>query len=300
MKIHRFPIACLLSLILTSALFFVYAKPSASLARAGTPAPFAVSRGHLAVWHDTNGTPVGILDPVVFTSPMAESLSTVESDIQMTPSCRFRVTALGPHRFLITPVMAWPANRRIHVRLALKGVLPVSTNLVTDADKSVTVNLTRQQMLVYEAGELVRVMPTSTGVAPNWVTPTGTFWIYRKVPDDHMKGGIRGTRDSWDVRHVPWAQYIYGGIAIHGAWWNHRFGTPLSHGCIQLATRTFHPDAKNIPDNAQWLYDFTDIGTPVIVTGTTPLVSKRPLRYPPPDPLVIAPSVATSAASSAP
>lgn len=283
MKVPSVPKAFLLILILTSALSFVYITSYPSLPGSNTSARFAVSQGHLTVWHNVGGTAVGILDPVVFKSPMPESREAVASNTHITPPCPFRVTALGSHHFLITPVMAWPASTHIHVRLAPKGIVPVSTTFVTDADKSVTVNLTRQQMLVYEGGEIVRVMPTSTGVAPDWVTPTGTFWIYRKVPDDHMKGGLPGTKDSWDVRHVPWAQYIYGGIAIHGAWWNHRFGTPLSHGCIQLATRTFHPDAENIPDNARWLYDFTDIGTPVIVTGKTPLVSKRPLRYPPPD-----------------
>lgn len=298
MKAHSLRLAFLLILILTSAICFVYAKPAPGLHRVGTPARLALAGAHLLAWHDAGGQPVGILDPVMVTSPLPESPSAVASHTQMTPlRYPYHVRALSRHHFLITPVRAWPAHTRIHVRLALKGLRPVSTTFVTDAGKSITVNLTRQQMLVSEAGEIIRVMPTSTGVAPNWVTPTGTFWIYRKVADDHMKGGIRGTPDSWDVRHVPWAQYIYGGIAIHGAWWNHRFGTPLSHGCIQLATRTFHPDATDIPDNARWLYDFTDIGTPVIVTGKTPLVSKQPLRYPPPDPLIAAPNAAKSSAS---
>lgn len=124
------------------------------------------------------------------------------------------------------------------------------------------VNLADQTMEAYEGPTRVRVMPVSTGVYPQWKTPTGTFWIYKRVRDDHMAGGIAGTKDSWDVEHVPYAQYIYQGIAIHGAWWNHQFGIPGSHGCIQLSTAGV--------DNARWVWQFADIGTPVIVYGQTP------------------------------
>jgi len=38
--------------------------------------------------------------------------------------------------------------------------------------------------------------------------------------------------------------------AIHGTW-HHRFGTPVSHGCINVAV-----------DHARWLFNWTSVGTP--------------------------------------
>lgn len=163
--------------------------------------------------------------------------------------------------------------------------------------KWLKINLSRQQLDVYNDQRLLRVMPISSGVPPKWTTPDGTFWIFRKVADDHMKGGIPGSKDSWDVEHVPWAQYIYGGIAIHGAWWNHHFGVPRSHGCIQLPTRTFNPDPGDISDDAKWLYHYTEIGTPVVIIGQTPLITKAPLQYPNPVPQDVLPTFARYGAS---
>ncbi len=298
MKAHTLAISLLVSLILTSTAVFVYDEAVSSSAPHPTPTRFAITRGHLTVWRDPHGALVGIVDPVVYTSPIAETPRSISRHTMITPRCPLRVIALSAHRFWIQPALAWPAHARIHLTVEPTGVRPQSTEFVTDAAKSITVNLTRQQVLAYEDGRLMRMMSTSTGVAPDWVTPTGTFWIYKKVPDDHMKGGIPGTTDSWNVRHVPWAQYIYGGIAIHGAWWNHHFGTPRSHGCIQLATRTNNPHPGIFPDDAKWLYHFTDMGTPVIVTGKTPPTSRQPLQYPHQGPLKPEPNVSKSSASS--
>jgi lipoprotein-anchoring transpeptidase ErfK/SrfK len=42
------------------------------------------------------------------------------------------------------------------------------------------------------------------------------------------------------------------GHAIHGAYWHNNFGTPMSHGCI------------NVPvDLAAYLYDVSPVGTRV-------------------------------------
>jgi lipoprotein-anchoring transpeptidase ErfK/SrfK len=58
------------------------------------------------------------------------------------------------------------------------------------------------------------------------------------------------------VPRVPWALYFKGGVALHGTYWHDRFGTGYrpSHGCVNL----------NL-DDAEWLYAWTDVGTPVTV-----------------------------------
>jgi lipoprotein-anchoring transpeptidase ErfK/SrfK len=48
--------------------------------------------------------------------------------------------------------------------------------------------------------------------------------------------------------------YFYRGYAIHGAYWHNRFGTPVSHGCVNLPVK----QARN-------LYNWTRNGTLVVV-----------------------------------
>jgi lipoprotein-anchoring transpeptidase ErfK/SrfK len=143
----------------------------------------------------------------------------------------------------------------------------------------IQINLSRQTLTAYQGTQAVRTMPISSGVVPRWTTPSGTFWIYRKVAIDRMRGQDLETGEHWDVARVPWAQYFKGGIAIHGAWWRHHFGTPKSHGCIQLPTRTFNPDPDHTVDDAHWLYQFTRVGTLVKIVGTTP-ASMPPIPSP--------------------
>jgi len=56
----------------------------------------------------------------------------------------------------------------------------------------------------------------------------------------------------WYLPDVPYVMYFYSGYGIHGTYWHDNFGVPMSHGCINLT----------IPD-AEWLYNFAEIGTPV-------------------------------------
>ncbi len=173
----------------------------------------------------------------------------------------------------------------------LRVVAPASKD-----GKWLEIDLSRQMLTAYRGVRAVRSMPISSGV-PGWQTPTGTFWIYRKVADDRMRGYDPRRQAHWDVAHVPWAQYLRGGIAIHGAWWNRNFGTPRSHGCIQVATQTFNPHPQGVPEDAGWLYRFTTVGTPVRIVGTTPKArALQPLAYPRPS--HVSPSGARSDASS--
>jgi lipoprotein-anchoring transpeptidase ErfK/SrfK len=48
--------------------------------------------------------------------------------------------------------------------------------------------------------------------------------------------------------------YFYEGYAIHGAYWHNRFGTPVSHGCVNLPVQ-----------QARKLYNWASVGTLVVV-----------------------------------
>lgn len=120
-------------------------------------------------------------------------------------------------------------------------------------ERRIDVNLSTQRLAAYEGDLQVFSAPVTTG-KNGFRTPTGTYAIYNKLELRHMRGAAKGER--WDVPNVPWVQYIVGGVALHGTYWHTRFGSGarISHGCINLSM-----------DDAQWLYEWADIGTTVRV-----------------------------------
>jgi lipoprotein-anchoring transpeptidase ErfK/SrfK len=54
--------------------------------------------------------------------------------------------------------------------------------------------------------------------------------------------------------NVPYVMYFFQGYGIHGTYWHNNFGTPMSHGCVNLT----------IEDSA-WIFDFASVGTVVFV-----------------------------------
>jgi len=121
----------------------------------------------------------------------------------------------------------------------------------------VLVNLARQHLWAFDGTNLVQDLAVSTGL-PATPTPTGSFWIQQRFRSQEMIG------PGYDLPNVPYVQYFgndqlsWGaGYSLHGTYWHHNWGHPMSHGCINLPT-----------DFAAWLWDWADIGTPVeIISG---------------------------------
>ena len=87
-----------------------------------------------------------------------------------------------------------------------------------------------------------RVVHTSSG-APGYTTPAGRFEVFRKEVS------------SWSVPYqtwLPWASYFNAGIAFHA--YPDVPPYPASHGCVRVP----EPEAEHV-------YDFARIGTPVVV-----------------------------------
>jgi hypothetical protein len=117
--------------------------------------------------------------------------------------------------------------------------------------RRIDVDLSAQWLTAYEGDMPVFHAPVATG-KDGFNTPTGSYAIYSKYPIETMVGS--GGGETWNVPDIPWVQYVVGGVALHGTYWHDQWGTGfrLSHGCINL----------NI-DDAQWLYEWADIGTAV-------------------------------------
>jgi hypothetical protein len=124
--------------------------------------------------------------------------------------------------------------------------------------KNITVSLTKQLMYVRIGDTLIRTFPVSTGTLKD-PTPPGKYNIFLK----------QMVRVAGSVPHyiMPlFMEFRKGGYGIHalpslgndhGIFWrealNH-IGSARSHGCIRL-----------LPQDAQFMWAFTDLGTPMTV-----------------------------------
>lgn len=111
-------------------------------------------------------------------------------------------------------------------------------------DKWISVDLDHQRLYAWEGNKLLKRFAISSGKAKT-PTVTGAFRIWAKVSSQTMQGGSRAAGDYYNLPNVQWVQYFYRDYALHGAYWHNKFGTPTSHGCINLT----NTDAK-------WLFDW--------------------------------------------
>jgi len=111
----------------------------------------------------------------------------------------------------------------------------------------IEINLTNQRLIAWEGNTPVYAVIVSTGKAAT-PTLTGVFAVQHKFRTKRMQGS------DYDVPNVPFTMFYDGNYAIHGAYWHNRFGTPVSHGCVNVAV-----------NHAKWLYKWAGVGTPVVV-----------------------------------
>ncbi|MBK8045857.1 MAG: L,D-transpeptidase [Anaerolineales bacterium] len=112
--------------------------------------------------------------------------------------------------------------------------------------KWISVDLDHQRVWAWEGNKLVKDFWISSGKART-PTVTGVFRIWAKVPSQTMEGGSRAAGDYYNLPGVQWVQYFYQDYSFHAAYWHNNFGTPMSHGCVNMRT-----------EDAKWLYEWTD------------------------------------------
>jgi lipoprotein-anchoring transpeptidase ErfK/SrfK len=131
---------------------------------------------------------------------------------------------------------------------------PVAGAEKPKAQKTIVVSVGQQMLWAYKGNKVVLSSYVSTGRA-GFDTPIGSFAVLSKLPSQTMEGVIGG--EYYNVPDVPWVLYFTnGGHALHGTYWHNNFGTPMSHGCVNLPL-----------DVAAWLYDWAPVGTPVRIVA---------------------------------
>lgn len=138
--------------------------------------------------------------------------------------------------------------------------IPASLNLVDPkfGDKSIQVDLSDQKMYIKLGDVIVKTFRVSTGKRAT-PTPPGNYSI-------QFKQEVRVAGSAPHYIMPKFMQFRKGGYGIHalpslandrGVFWrealNH-IGTPRSHGCIRL-----------LPEDAEFAFNFADVGTPVKV-----------------------------------
>jgi lipoprotein-anchoring transpeptidase ErfK/SrfK len=119
--------------------------------------------------------------------------------------------------------------------------------------KYILVDISEQHMYVYEGDQLVYSFVASTGI--NNATRVGTFAVQSKIPNAYGA--------TWNIWMPSWLGIYWAGglengihalpILPNGATlWAGYLGRPISYGCVVLGSY-----------EAQVLYDWADIGTPV-------------------------------------
>jgi hypothetical protein len=117
------------------------------------------------------------------------------------------------------------------------------------------VSIGAQTLVAYLGKQPVYATLVSTGAdgladpAESTATPRGEFLVHTKHVTATMSGDEVG--DEFDLRDVPYVQFFNGGYAFHAAYWHDAFGTPKSHGCVNLS-----------PADARWLFHFTEPAVP--------------------------------------
>jgi hypothetical protein len=135
--------------------------------------------------------------------------------------------------------------------LATVALLPLVSGPLTQ-EKAIHVNLTEQRLYAYERGRIAKTFLVSTGVAKH-PTPAMNTWVRNKIPVKRYKWYYGpGNPDNYDLPNVKWNLQIYGPYFIHGAYWHNNFGHRMSHGCINMRT-----------SEAEWMYQWAEVGTPV-------------------------------------
>jgi lipoprotein-anchoring transpeptidase ErfK/SrfK len=131
-----------------------------------------------------------------------------------------------------------------------------------EGDRWIEINLFQETLSVYEDGNLIFATLVASGVEPFYTKP-GVFQIYEKKPLETMRGSFEADRsDYYYLEDVPWTMYYDEARALHATYWHTLFGYRQSHGCINLS-----------PGDANWLYQWADVGEYVWVhdpSGMTP------------------------------
>ena len=138
-------------------------------------------------------------------------------------------------------------------RVALIGA-QIPADAGANTCRFIYVNLAEQTLTVYDNCKLVFATLISSG-ANSW-TFEGRFTIQYKDTEYKILTPPATSTSTFYIDGVPYFMTYAGDFGFHGDYWHDVFGTPASHGCINLS-----------PADAKWLYEWAGLGERVIISA---------------------------------
>lgn len=119
--------------------------------------------------------------------------------------------------------------------------------------KYILVSISEQHLYAYQDGQLIKSFVASTGMGNS--TRVGNFSVLDKIPNAYGA--------TWNIWMPNWLGIYESGSLENGIHalpilpggarlWSGYLGTPISYGCVVLGV-----------DEAFWLYNWAEVGTPV-------------------------------------
>ncbi len=217
----------------------------------------------------------------VITWPHAPRLEAADPDAEVAGNLEFHATVVlddtptrrrGKDFYPLRDGTGWVEASAVRRYIAADPVVGIADDAVW-----VDVEITQQTLTLWRGStpSFVTLISSGTGRNP---TPLGIYRMESKHALTDMRSKP-GDDDAYYVEAVPWAMYFDGRFALHGAYWHNRFGSRLSHGCVNLAPkdakRVFEALSPALPDGWLTVYEHAeDLGSVVRV---------RKLRAVPPD-----------------
>lgn len=139
-------------------------------------------------------------------------------------------------------------------RIQTSELSPLSPRVSLE-HKRIDVDLVTQMATAYEYDEPVFSARVATGksffradsTVVSYATTKGDFRIFEKRPSRRMIGGPASDSSSYDLPGIGWVSYFTRSrIAFHSTYWHNDFGSPRSHGCVNM-----------LPEDALWVYRWT-------------------------------------------
>lgn len=222
-----------------------------------------------------DGSTVGVGMPVVvtFDIPVTDRAE-AERHLRVTssPQVRGSWSWLSDTEVHFRPQGYWPAGTEVTVDADLNGVA-VGDGIYGQESRSIDfsvgssviseIDVAAHTMQVWIDGELARTLPITSG-KPGYETRDGTKVIMEKYDSKTMDAATTGVSpgdpEYYDIDDVQYAMRVtYSGEFIHAAPWStgSQGADNVSHGCVGLST-----------DDALWLYEQSQVGDIVEVTGS--------------------------------
>lgn len=179
-------------------------------------------------------------DPTIFFMP---SLTPTRTNTPtQTPTPTNTATPTLTPTATLTPTLT-PTKTKKPTRTATPTEVQASyIEYEPEGTKWIDVDLSNQMLYAYVGNSVVASFLVSTGL-PATPTVTGQYHVYAKYLYADMIG------PGYNLPDVPYTMYFYEGYGIHGTYWHDNFGTPMSHGCVNMRT-----------EDAGWLYYWSYIG----------------------------------------